>query len=191
MTCSAPAWRATSDVRSVLPSSTMIVVVSRPQAVAGISLITSPRHSSSLSAAMTMATGGSFVTRVILGSCPVIALACIALAAVSLLIFNQPTYDPTAWLIWGREIADWSLDTVAGPSWKPLPVIFTTPFSLLSDQAAIDLWLVLARAGGIASLILAYRVAHRFYGHIAGAVATLSLLLANEFVFNWGRGNSE
>jgi hypothetical protein len=121
----------------------------------------------------------------------VLALGCIVLAAVSLLVFDEPTYDPTAWLIWGREIVSGSLDTVAGPSWKPLPVIFTTPFSLFSDDAAINLWLVVARAGGIASLVLAYRVAHRFFGHVAGAVAALGLLLANEFLFNWLRGNSE
>src|SRR4051812_25865626 len=44
----------------------MIVNVSRPQAVPGISEITSPRQASSLRAAMTTATGGSFVTAVIL-----------------------------------------------------------------------------------------------------------------------------
>ena len=29
----------------------------------------------------------------------------------------------------------------SGPSWKPLPVLFTTPFSLFGDDAAPDLWL--------------------------------------------------
>ena len=44
-----------------------------------------------------------------------LALGCFAVAALSLLVFDEPTYDPTAWLIWGRQIAHGTLDTVAGP----------------------------------------------------------------------------
>ena len=56
-------------------------------------------------------------------------LCCLGLAALSLLTPSTPTYDPWAWIIWGREIAHFDLSTVEGPSWKPLPVFFTTPFS--------------------------------------------------------------
>ena len=52
-----------------------------------------------------------------------------------------PTYDPWAWIIWGREITEGDLDTRTGPSWKPLPVLFTTPFALTGDAGAPELWL--------------------------------------------------
>ena len=62
-------------------------------------------------------------------------VACFAIAALSLLETSAPTYDPWAWIIWGREIMHLDLDTVSGPSWKPLPVLFTAPFSLLGRLA--------------------------------------------------------
>ncbi len=52
--------------------------------------------------------------------------ACVVLAALSLLLPSEPTYDPWAWIIWGREITQADLVTTSGPSWKPLPVLFTT-----------------------------------------------------------------
>ena len=51
------------------------------------------------------------------------------LAAASLLLPSQPSYDPLAWLIWGRELAHFQLDTAGGPSWKPLPVFVTALFA--------------------------------------------------------------
>ena len=56
---------------------------------------------------------------------------------------SVPTYDPWAWIIWGREITHLDLNTVSGPSWKPLPVLFTTPFALFGDDAAPALWLLI------------------------------------------------
>ena len=70
-----------------------------------------------------------------------------------------PTYDPWAWIIWGREITELDLDTRTGPSWKPLPVLFTTPFSLAGDRWAPELWLVVAQAGGLLAFVFAYRLA--------------------------------
>jgi hypothetical protein len=119
------------------------------------------------------------------------ALVCTVLAAVSLLVFREATYDPTAWLIWGRQIAHGTLETTAGPSWKPLPVLLTTPLSVLGDTGAMKAWLVVARVGGLASLLLAYRVAARLQGRAAGVIAALALALAAEYEFNWLRGNSE
>ncbi len=120
-----------------------------------------------------------------------VALGCLALAALSLLVFREPTYDPTAWLIWGRQIAHGTLDTVAGPSWKPLPVLVTTPFSVLGDTLAPKLWLVVARTGGLLSLVMVYRVAGRLGGRAAAAIALAGLVLATEYEFNWIRGDSE
>ena len=42
--------------------------------------------------------------------------ACMGLAAVSLLLPSEPSYDPWAWLVWGREIGPLELDTAGGPS---------------------------------------------------------------------------
>lgn len=120
-----------------------------------------------------------------------ILIGCFALAALSLLGPSRTTYDPTAWLIWGRDIVHWDLHTTYGPSWKPLPVIFTTPFALFGDGAAPLLWLVVARAGGLFAIALGFRLAARLAGPLAGVVAAVAMVLAEQFVFNFWRGNSE
>jgi hypothetical protein len=118
-------------------------------------------------------------------------LGCLAISALSLLFVSAPTYDPWAWIIWGREITQWDLVTTEGPSWKPLPVLFTTPFALFGDAAAPGLWLVIGRAGGLLAFLMAYRLGARLAGPWAGAIAAVALLLADEFIRNFGRGNSE
>jgi hypothetical protein len=122
---------------------------------------------------------------------PVLLLACLALAALSLLTLSTPTYDPWAWIVWGREITQWDLVTIDGPSWKPLPVLFTTPFALFGDNTAPALWLVVARAGGLLAFAMAYRLGARLAGPWAGAIAAVALFFADEFIFNFTRGNSE
>ncbi len=117
----------------------------------------------------------------------------VAIAAVSLLYPSSPGYDPWAWLIWGREIAELDLSTDNGPSWKPLPVAFTTVFSFAGD-AAPALWLLVARAGGLLALAMAFRVAARLAGRmgtLAGVVAVLGVLLAGDFFALSARGWSE
>jgi hypothetical protein len=118
-------------------------------------------------------------------------LGCFALATLSLVLPSVPTYDPWAWLIWGREIAHFDLVTTTGPSWKPLPVLFTIPFSFAGDDGAPLLWIVVARAGGILAYAMAYRLGARLAGPIAGLIAACSLFLADEFIRNFARGNSE
>ena len=81
-----------------------------------------------------------------------------ALAALSLLAPYEPLYDAWAWLVWGRETAGLDLDTTAGPSWKPLPVVVTTVLSPAGD-AAPALWLFVARAAGLAAVALAWKLA--------------------------------
>jgi len=120
-----------------------------------------------------------------------LVLACLGLAALSLLGPSQPTYDPWAWLIWGRDIVHLDLVTTAGPSWKPLPVLFTTPFAVIGTGAAPDLWLVVARAGGLLALAMAYRLASRLGGRAAGVLAVVSLAGASLFASFAFRGNSE
>lgn len=120
-----------------------------------------------------------------------IGAACLALAALSLLLPSSPTYDPWAWIVWGREVLHLDLSTVDGPSWKPLPVLFTTVFALFGSSAAPALWLVVARAGAIAAVVLAFRVARRLGGPVAGAAAAGGLVLTPWFVRHSALGNSE
>ena len=99
-----------------------------------------------------------------------LALACVALAALSLLGPSTPTYDPWAWIIWGREVMHLDLSTGFGPSWKPLPVALTTVFGLFGG-AAPDLWMVAARAGALAGALFAFRLGRRLGGTAGGVVA--------------------
>lgn len=124
---------------------------------------------------------------------PVIALAgCLGLAAVSLLLPSVPTTDPWGWIIWGREVAHLNLHTAIGgaPSWKPLPVLFTAPLSLFGD-AAPDFWLVVARAAGLAALLLAYSLAARAAGRVAGVAAVVFVLLTDGWIRAMAHGYSE
>jgi hypothetical protein len=125
-----------------------------------------------------------------------LAAAALAIGALSLLYPSTPTYDPWAWIIWGREIAHIDLQTTGGPSWKPLPVLFTTVFSLFGS-AAPDLWLVVARAGAALSVLLAFRLAARLTGGrgvpavTAGLVGAVALVISSQFIRTMTLGNSE
>jgi hypothetical protein len=92
--------------------------------------------------------------------------AALVIAALSLLIPSTPSYDPWAWLVWGREIAHFNLQTTGGPTWKPLPVIFTTLFSVFGN-AAPNLWLVIARAGAVMAVAMTFKVSFRLMRQLA------------------------
>ena len=128
-----------------------------------------------------------------LPSLPLLVLGCFAIAALSLAGPSVPTQDSWSWIVWGREVAHLSLDTTAGSSWKPLPVLFTTPFSVFGDIAP-ELWLVVARAGGLLAVLFAYRIAARLAGPplgvVAGAVAAVSMASA-DWVRYLAHGNVE
>jgi hypothetical protein len=119
-----------------------------------------------------------------------VALAVVALTALTFLTPSAPTYDPWAWIVWGREILHLDLSTVDGPSWKPLPVLLTTPFALFGGLAP-DLWLFVARAGAIAGVVMAFRVARRLGGVPAGAAAAGAYAVAPWMLRNSALGNSE
>jgi hypothetical protein len=139
------------------------------------------------------------------------AVAAVAIGAVSLLLPSTPSYDPWAWLVWGREIIHLNLHTTGGPSWKPLPMIFTTLFSLFGG-AAPDLWLVVARAGAVLAVIMSFKLAwrvtrdlaprgdgagtrtHRFSRLaplLAGAIAAIGLIDSIAFISDNALGYSE
>ncbi len=100
----------------------------------------------------------------------ILAAVALALAALSLLVPSTPSYDPWAWLVWGREIVHLKLHTTGGPSWKPLPVIFTALFAPLG-KAAPDLWLMVARAGAVMATVMCFKVAWRLTGRLLGPAA--------------------
>lgn len=95
-----------------------------------------------------------------------------------------------AWLLWGREISSGELHTTGGPSWKPLPVLITTVLAA-AGEAAPTLWLVVARAGLLGSAVLAFVVAYRLAGVLAGCLAAGVLLLASWMLASGLRGYSE
>jgi hypothetical protein len=117
--------------------------------------------------------------------------ACLALAALSLLLPWALAFDPWSWVVWGRDVTRLELDTAGGPSWKPLPVVATT-FLALAGGAAPALWLVLARAGGLLAVAGAVVLARRLGGAAAAAVAAaLAIGLSSWWFFNTALGNSE
>jgi hypothetical protein len=133
---------------------------------------------------------------------PAIVAACVALAAASLVLPSEPSFDPWAWIVWGRELLLLDLDTTGGPSWKPLPVFFTAlfaPFSLIDEGLPAALWLVVARTGALLSIVLAFRVARRLAGSGrgpgrwmgigAGVVAGLALAFAPQWLRYAAHGN--
>jgi hypothetical protein len=142
------------------------------------------------------------------------AMAAVALlvGALSLLIPSTPSYDPWAWLVWGREIAHLNLQTTGGPTWKPLPVIFTTLFEPFG-KAQPDLWLVVARAGSLMAVGMVFKLCLRLTrqlgdvvergsgwlqsviawgpGLLAGVIASIGLIFAGGYITGNALGYSE
>jgi hypothetical protein len=117
-------------------------------------------------------------------------LAAAAAAALSLLLPWALAFDAQAWVVWGRDAGRLALDTRGGPSWKPLPVVVTTPLALTGDPAPA-LWLLVARTGGLLALAGAWALAARLGGILAGAVAAATMALSPWWMFNTALGNSE
>jgi hypothetical protein len=97
-----------------------------------------------------------------------LAGAALTIGALTLLIPSTPSYDPWSWLLWSREIVHGQLTiTSSGTSWKPLPMIFTIPFALLGS-AAPNLWLIVARAGIVAAVVMVFRLAYQLTRRVPG-----------------------
>jgi hypothetical protein len=73
---------------------------------------------------------------------------------------TRPGYDPYGWLIWGYQTLHLHLDLGGAPSWKPLPLLFTVPYSLFGHYA-LWMWMVTAEAAAFAGSIFAGRIAYR------------------------------
>jgi hypothetical protein len=131
-------------------------------------------------------------------------IVCLVLGFLSVVTLpSLPSYDPFAWVVWGRELAHHIIGphqpfiTAGGPSWKPLPVIFTTLFGFFG--AAPKLWVATARAGGLFGLFIAYRLGSRLAaserwrlaGPIAGVLSAFGVFLTSEWTHYMWRGTSE
>ena len=117
-------------------------------------------------------------------------LGAAVVAGLSLLLPWALAFDPQAWVVWGRDAGRLELDTSGGPSWKPLPVLVTTPLALTGDPAPA-LWLLVARTGGLLALAGAWLLAARIAGVAAGAAAAATMALSPWWMFNTALGNSE
>lgn len=85
----------------------------------------------------------------------------LVISGLTLMYPSTPSYDPWSWLIWGREIVHGSLALKdSGSSWKPLPMVFITVFALFGN-AAPNLWLLVARAGYVLTILMSAHVAFR------------------------------
>jgi hypothetical protein len=95
----------------------------------------------------------------------------LAVAAVSvLLVAPAPSYDPWAWLLWGREVASGTLSTTDGPAFKPLPVAVCALLSVLGGAAPVA-WVVVARTGTVLAVVLGFRLGRRLGGSVAAGLA--------------------
>ncbi len=125
-------------------------------------------------------------------------LACLILAALSAAVLpTVPSYDPWSWVVWGREVSDPHLSFVVsgGPSWKPLPFLFTTVWGFFGG-AAPTLWVATARWGGLLGLVAAWRLASRLVGGGwagvgAGAIAVAGVMLTQDWFYYFFHGTSE
>jgi hypothetical protein len=124
--------------------------------------------------------------------------ACVALALISAAVLpTVPSYDPWSWIVWGREVSDPHLSFVVsgGPSWKPLPFMFTTLWGLFGS-AAPTLWVITARAGGLLGIAAAWKLASRLVdggwaGAFAGLLAVIGVVLTQDWFYYFLRGTSE
>ena len=105
----------------------------------------------------------------------------LGISLISLLLVAPapaPSYDPWAWLLWGRELAAGGLSTVDGPAFKPLPVAACALLAPLG-AAAPWLWVLLVRAAAVVAALLAFDLARRLAGgsQLAGALGAAAVLL--------------
>lgn len=117
-------------------------------------------------------------------------LGAVLIAIASLPFGRALAFDASAWVVWGREIWSLSLDTNAGPSFKPFPLLVTGPAAILGDGAALA-WLVVARAGALLAVVGAARLAGRAAGWPGALVAAGAVALSPWWLPNAALGNAD
>ena len=111
----------------------------------------------------------------------VVVAAVLVAATSAFVVAPAPSYDPLMWLLWGREVAGLELSTREGPAFKPLPVAACAVLSLLG-AAAPAAWVIVARAGALLALWLAFRAGRELAGTLAGALAALAVAFCGGFL---------
>jgi hypothetical protein len=112
------------------------------------------------------------------------------LAALTLVAPWALAFDPQAWLVWGRDLPGSGLTAAGGPSWKPLPLLVTTPLALAGDLAP-SLWMILARTGAFVAIGGAWRLGAMLGGRPAAVGAVGVTALGPWLAYNAALGNSE
>ena len=106
---------------------------------------------------------------------------------------TRPSYDAYGWLVWGYQTLHLNLDLGGAPSWKPLPFLFTVPFSLAGTNHAVTLWMVFSTAVALSATIFAARITYRLIGAnradrinrataiVASALAGVAVLFIDQY----------
>jgi hypothetical protein len=109
-----------------------------------------------------------------------VALAFVVVLSV-VLVAPAPSYDPWAWLLWGREVTRLELSTAEGPAFKPLPVFACALLRPLGG-AAPEAWVLVARAGAVLAVWLGFRLGRELAGTAAGVLAAVGVALCGGFL---------
>ncbi len=119
---------------------------------------------------------------------PWVVLGVLVFSALFVIVSDmRPSYDGFGFLVWGRQVLHWNLNTDGAPSWKPLPFLFTLPYAV-AGRGQMWLWMTTAVAGAVAGSVFAGRVAfrltevggdrseRRYAPYVAGAFAGIAVL---------------
>ncbi len=125
---------------------------------------------------------------------PWVALGVVIVSALFVVVSDmRPSYDGFGFLVWGRQVLHWNLNTDGAPSWKPLPFLFTLPYAV-AGRGQLWLWMGTAVAGAVFGSVFAARVAFRLTGvggdridrryapYVAGAFAGIAVLGINTYM---------
>ncbi|HYZ80538.1 MAG TPA: hypothetical protein VE571_04680 [Solirubrobacteraceae bacterium] len=91
-------------------------------------------------------------------------LGVLALSTLFVIVSDmRPSYDAFGFMVWGRQVLHWNLNTDGAPSFKPLPFLFTVPYAV-AGRGQMWLWMVTAVAGAVLGAVFAARIAFRLTG---------------------------
>jgi hypothetical protein len=110
-----------------------------------------------------------------------VLVALVVAALSALVIAPAPSYDPWAWLLWGREIAHGTLSTEEMPAFKPLTVAACTLLAPLGGWAP-EAWVIVARAGGVLAVLLGFRLGREWAGVAGGLVAAAGVAFTGDLI---------
>ena len=81
---------------------------------------------------------------------PWVVLGVVVVSALFVVVSDmRPSYDGWGFMVWGRQVLHWNLNTDGAPSWKPLPFLFTLPYAVVG-RGQMWLWMGTAVAGAVA-----------------------------------------